>query len=97
MELSSVAPTAMQITIDLPTALQFQLSEQATHLNIPLETLILQTLNQQFTPPPPIPLSPAALELLSLMGTLPMGTTDLAKNHDRYIGEALQKELRNAE
>jgi hypothetical protein len=81
----------MQITIELPTALQSQLSEQATHLNIPLETLILQTLTQQF------PLSSAATELLSLIGTLDLGTTDLAEHHDRYIGEALQRELRNAE
>jgi hypothetical protein len=34
--------------------------------------------------------------ILSLIGTLHLGTTDLGENHDQYIGEALYQELRNA-
>ncbi|MEL7070613.1 MAG: HEAT repeat domain-containing protein [Cyanobacteria bacterium J06634_6] len=32
--------------------------------------------------------------LLSLAGTLDIGTTDLGENHDKYIAEALERELR---
>lgn len=32
-----------------------------------------------------------------LIGTLHLGTTDLAENHDRYIGEVLAQELNSSE
>jgi hypothetical protein len=41
--------------------------------------------------------SPEVEQLLSLIGTLDLETTDLAENHDYYIGEALYQELKNAE
>lgn len=85
----------MQITIDLPTALQFQLSEQATHLNIPLETLILQAITQYAKAPSLI--DPDYDPITPLIGTLDIGTTDLGENHDYYIGQALMKELRPIE
>ena len=42
----------MQITLQLPPDLENNLIQQAHQLNIPLETLILQTL-RQITPPTP--------------------------------------------
>jgi hypothetical protein len=79
-------------TIDLPEALQQTLINQAAQTQITPEQLIIQALNQY--------LQPAATDtdqLLSLIGTLDLGTTDLAENHDQYIGEALYQELHNAE
>jgi len=35
--------------------------------------------------------------ITSLIGTLHLGTTDLAENHDRYLGEALAQELNPSE
>jgi predicted transcriptional regulator len=35
--------------------------------------------------------------ITSLIGTLHLGTTDLAENHDRYLGEALERELNPSE
>jgi len=37
----------MQITIDLPTDLEQDLIHQAAQLNVPLQTLILETLRQR--------------------------------------------------
>ena len=93
----------MQVTIDLPDLLQSQLLAQAEHLQISIETFILQAIHQQLTQIsftadallPPI--SPSAQELLSIIGSLNLGTTDLSENHDRYIGEALYQELRNVQ
>jgi hypothetical protein len=94
----------MQVTIDLPDLLQPQLLAQAEHLQISIETFIIQAIHQQLTqtsstadalPPPSI--SPTAQELLSIIGSLNLGTTDLSENHDRYIGEALYQELRNVQ
>ncbi|NJL41324.1 MAG: hypothetical protein HC881_23455 [Leptolyngbyaceae cyanobacterium SL_7_1] len=41
----------MQITIDLPPDLEQDLLRQAEQSNIPLQTLILQTLRQTIQPP----------------------------------------------
>jgi predicted transcriptional regulator len=43
----------MQITIELPKDLQDSLAEQAEHLNLSIETLILQSLQERFQPPDP--------------------------------------------
>jgi hypothetical protein len=93
----------MQITIDLPDLLQPQLLAQAEHLQISIETFILQAIHQQLTQTSSTadallpPISPSAQELLSIIGSLNLGTTDLSENHDRYIGEALYQELRNVQ
>ena len=92
----------MQVTIDLPDILQPQLLAQAEHLQISIEAFILQAIRQQLTQTSPTadalpPLSPTAQELLSIIGSLNLGTTDLSENHDRYIGEALYQELRNVQ
>lgn len=89
----------MQITIDLPDLLQPQLLAQAEHLQISIETFILQAIHQQLTQTTEsvhsLPITPVAEELLSIIGSLSLGTTDLSEHHDRYIGEALYQELRN--
>ncbi len=51
------------------------------------QTLIHQATQTHITPE----------QLRSLIGTLDLGTTDLGENHDQYIGEALDRELHNAE
>ncbi|GAP99632.1 hypothetical protein [Leptolyngbya sp. NIES-2104] len=84
----------MKITIDLPEALQQTLIHQAAQTQTTPEQLIIQALNQYLQPATS---TNATDQLLSLIGTLDLGTTDLAENHDQYIGEALFQELRNAE
>jgi hypothetical protein len=68
-------------TIELPDALQ------QTHITP--EQPIIQYLQTTKTTDETDP-------ILSLIGTLDLGTTDLGENHDHYIGEALYQELRNA-
>jgi len=84
----------MQITIDLPEALQQTLIHQAAQNQTTPEQLIIQALNQYLQT---ATTTNATEQLLSLIGTLDLGTTDLAENHDQYIGDALFQELRNAE
>jgi hypothetical protein len=83
---------SQQITIELPEALQQSLLNQAAQTQMTPEYLIIQALNQYLQPA-----TTDTDQLLSLIGTLDLGTTDLAENHDRYIGEALYQELHNAE
>ncbi|HEY9817420.1 MAG TPA: hypothetical protein V6D20_16705 [Candidatus Obscuribacterales bacterium] len=84
----------MQITIALPDALQQALVHQAAQNQTTPEQLIIQALKQYLQPA----ITTADTDqLLSLIGTLELGTTDLAENHDQYLGEALYQELRNAE
>jgi hypothetical protein len=85
------------LTIQLPEDLQQTLLSHAAQTQLTLEQLVLQTLNQQFLQPSTqanTP-SPEADLLLSLIGSLDLGTTDLAENHDRHIGEAFYQDLRN--
>jgi hypothetical protein len=81
-------------TIELPDALQQTLITQATQTHITPEQLIIQALNQYLQT---TKTTDETEQLLSLIGTLDLGTTDLGENHDQYIGEALYQELRNAE
>lgn len=84
----------MQITIALSDALQQALVHQAAQNQTTPEQLIIQVLKQYLQPA----ITTADTDqLLSLIGTLELGTTDLAENHDQYLGEALYQELRNAE
>lgn len=84
----------MQITIDLPEALQQTLIDQATQNQTTPEQIIIEVLNQYLQPT----IATADTDqLLSLIGTLDLGTTDLAENHDQYIGQALYEEMHNAE
>ncbi|MBD2326729.1 hypothetical protein [Alkalinema sp. FACHB-956] len=84
----------MQITLDIPEALQQNLLSQAAQTQTTLEQLIIQVLDQYLQPAKS---DNATDQLLSLIGTLDLGTTDLAERHDQYIGEALYRELHHAE
>jgi hypothetical protein len=81
------------LTIQLPEDLQQTLLTHAAQTQLTLEQLVLQTLLQPFAQVP----SPETEQLLSLIGSLNLGTTDLAENHDRHIGEALYQDFRDAE
>jgi hypothetical protein len=82
-------------TIELSEELQQSLINKAAQRQLTLEQLIVQTLHQHFLTDRPD--SPATQQILSLIGTLDLGTTDLAEQHDQYLGKALHQELRNAE
>ncbi len=87
----------MQITIDLPEALQQTLIEQATQNQTTPEQLIIQLLTQKLiptAPPPDLTNDP----LFQLAGSITSNIPDLAENHDYYIGQALYEEMhRDAE
>jgi hypothetical protein len=86
----------MQITIDLPEALQQTLIDQAAHNQTTPEQLILAALTQKFLPPsaPDLTNDP----LFQLAGSITANIPDLAENHDYYIGQALYEEMhRDAE
>lgn len=86
----------MQITIDLPEALQQTLIDQAAQNQTTPEQLIIQALTQKFLPPsaPDLTNDP----LFQLAGSITSNIPDLAENHDYYIGQALYEEMhRDAE
>lgn len=80
----------MQSTIALPDALQQALIEQAAQSQTSPEQLIIQVLKQYLQPA----ITTADTDqLLSLIGTLELSTTDLAKNHDQYLGSVYSTNL----
>jgi len=82
----------MQITIDLPEALQQTLIQQATQNQTTPEQLIIQLLTQNLvptTPPPDLTNDP----LFQLIGCIDSDIPDIAENHDYYIGQALYEEM----
>ncbi|OLP19391.1 hypothetical protein BST81_06505 [Leptolyngbya sp. 'hensonii'] len=86
----------MQITIDLPEALQQTLIHQAAQNQTTPEQIILATLTQKFLPQsvPDLANDP----LFQLAGSITSNIPDLAENHDYYIGQALYEEMnRNAD
>jgi hypothetical protein len=87
----------MQITIDLPVALQQTLIHQAAQKQTTPEQLIIQLLTQSLIPttsPPDLTNDP----LFQLAGSITSNIPDIAKNHDYYIGQALYEEMhRDAE
>ncbi len=87
----------MQITIDLPEALQQSLLSQAAQTQTTPEQLIIQLLTQNLVPttsPPDLAKDP----LFQLAGSITSNIPDLAEHHDYYIGQALYEEMhRDAE
>ncbi|MGK7874046.1 MAG: hypothetical protein AB4426_12255 [Xenococcaceae cyanobacterium] len=81
------------LVIELPDELQQQLLEEASKLNISLETLVLESLTKLVNVPSPDSDDP----ILPLLGTLTAEVSDVGENHDRYIGSALQQENSIAE
>lgn len=87
----------MQITINLPEALEQTLIAQATETETTPEQLIIELLSQTLIP---TPLSPDLTNdpLFQLAGSITSNIPDLAENHDYYIGQALYEEMhRDAE
>lgn len=90
---------AKNFVITLPDELEQALITQAEYLNKSPEEIMLQVLSEQL-------ITPSKLEtlqktevdpLLRLIGSLSVDIPDLAENHDYYIGQALDQELKNAE
>lgn len=86
---------AKTFTITLPDDLEQALTAQAERMNKSLEEIVLQALSQQLKT-----LLQANLvqqveidPLLRLIGSLSVDVSDLAENHDYYIGQALYQEL----
>jgi hypothetical protein len=86
-------------TIILPDDLEQALITQANSLNQSLEDTLLQVLSEQLTnssslgQEKPIETDP----LIKLIGSLNIDISDLAENHDRYIGQTLYQELKDNE
>lgn len=86
-------------TITLPDDLEQALTIQANSLNQSLEDTLLQVLSEQLktssslSQEQPIKADP----LLKLIGSLNIDISDLAENHDHYIGQTLYEELKNNE
>jgi hypothetical protein len=75
------------LTITLPDLLEQVLAKAANQTNQSAEELILQLLAQTLNPPSSS-LSDAADPLLKLIGCITTDLTDVAVNHDRYLGQA---------
>jgi hypothetical protein len=80
------------ITLQLSEFLEQQLSQKAEKLDISLESLIIDVLEQYNSEEQAEndPITP-------LIGTLKMEKNDLAENHDFYLSQALQQELKGVE
>lgn len=86
---------AKTLTIAIPDDLEQALTAQAECLNKSLEEVALQVLSQQLITPSPSISTPEVETdpLLRLIGSLSVDIADLAENHDRYIGQALARDL----
>ncbi|MBW4621945.1 MAG: hypothetical protein KME17_21595 [Cyanosarcina radialis HA8281-LM2] len=85
--------------ITLPDDLDRALTTQAERLNKSPEEIMLQVLSEQLTNPSKLgDLKPTGTDpLLESIGSLSVDMTDLAENHDYYIGQALYRELNSVE
>lgn len=82
----------MQLTIDLPEALQQSLLSQAAQTHTTPEQFIIQLLTQNLiptTPPPDLTNDP----LFQLIGCIDSDILDVAEKHDEYIGQAIYEEM----
>lgn len=93
------------LTITLPDALEQALTQTAAQANQSTEELIVQLLSKTLIPSeigsplvsdlaiPDVSADP----LLRLAGCISSNVTDVAENHDDYIGQALYKEMHRHE
>jgi hypothetical protein len=84
---------AKTLTIQIPDELEQKLVTQPQKMHLSIEDLILQSLAKSVE----VEYLPDNDPILALAGTLHLGTTDLAENHDRYISEALSRNLSSNE
>ena len=93
------------LTITLPDELEQALSQTAAQTNQSAEALILQLLTQNFSSTEAIaPIVPNSTiidfttdPLFQLAGSISSEFTDVAENHDYYIGQALYEEMHRDE
>jgi len=90
---------AKTFTITMPDDLEQALTAQAELLNKSPEEVVLQVLSQQLTTLLQSNLvhEVKADPLLQLIGSLSVDISDLAENHDYYIGQSLYQELKGNE
>ncbi|MEH2206372.1 MAG: hypothetical protein V7K53_20200 [Nostoc sp.] len=81
---------AKTLTIQLSDDLESKLTAQAQKLNLSLEDLILQSLSQSAKQENISEFDP----ILPLLGTLKFDTSDVGENHDQYLQQTLQQELK---
>lgn len=84
---------AKTLTIQLTDDLERYLIAQAEKLNLSLEDFILQSLSQSVK----LEISTEADPILPLLGTLKFESSDIGENHDKYLQQTLQQELKIAE
>ena len=78
------------VVLELPERLEKKLIARAQKLNLSLESLIIQSLAQwdeTITQEEIDPIAP-------LIGTLTTSVNDIGDNHDLYLGNSLQQELK---
>jgi hypothetical protein len=93
------------LTITLPDELEQALAQTAAQTNQSAEDLILQLLTQKLTPTdassPIVPNSTiidfTTDPLFQLAGCISSEFTDVAENHDHYIGQAVYDEMQRDE
>ncbi|MBO1057801.1 MAG: hypothetical protein HEQ27_15270 [Dolichospermum sp. JUN01] len=78
------------LTIQLSNELEEKLLIQSKKLNLSLEELILQSLTKSIKLIDSYEDDP----ILPLLGTLRFENSDIGKNHDNYLRENLQQELK---
>ena len=78
------------LTIQLTNELEEKLLIQSKKLNLSLEELILQSLTKSIKLIDSYEDDP----ILPLLGTLRFENSDIGKNHDNYLRENLQQELK---
>lgn len=90
---------AKTFVITLPDDLEQALTIAAERLNKSPEEIMVQVLSEQLTHSPELGgiQQAEADPLLQLIGSLSVDLPDLAENHDRYIGQALNRELKGVE
>jgi len=81
---------AKTLTIQLSDELESKLTAQAQKLNLSLEDLILQSLSQSAKQENISEFDP----ILPLLGTLKFDNSDVGENHDQYLQQTLQQELK---
>jgi hypothetical protein len=80
------------LTISLPDYLEQALNQALEQTHQSAEELILQMLTQKFSASPAIAVI-APDPLFKLAGCITTNLTDVASNHDYYIGQALYEEM----
>ncbi|MDZ7963810.1 MAG: hypothetical protein RM368_02375 [Nostoc sp. DedSLP03] len=78
------------LTIQLSDELESKLTAQAQKLNLSLEDLILQSLSQSAKQENISEFDP----ILPLLGTLKFENSNVGENHDQYLQQTLQQELK---